>query len=68
MNGHKATPQPTTVYSWRSMPGDESRPDDYPMSAMCDVCGVPIDRASIADDWEHRAEGAMSADVPAWLP
>lgn len=55
--GHEIQPQPSTVYSWHSMPSDGTTPSDFPLSAMCAFCGLPIIRRRMHARWEHRPAG-----------
>ena len=53
--GHEIIPEPGTARRVRdSQPADLTRPSDYPVTAVCKVCGRPIrtERWLLAE-WRH---------------
>ena len=51
---HAASPQDGTIYSHLSLPSTGGIPGDYPIEAMCRVCGIPIEKDIPGSRWQHR--------------
>ena len=56
VTGHAITAQRGTVYSWAGLPS-EGHPNDFPLTAFCDGCKLPIIRRQVGMPWEHKPEG-----------
>jgi hypothetical protein len=54
---HSPAPQVGTVYSWAGLVSDGVTLSDFPLNAMCAICGLPVIRREWGASWEHRPPG-----------
>ena len=59
--GHEIVPEPGTARRKDGSPADLTRPSDYPVTAICKVCGQRIrcERYYLAE-WRHIEKGPGS--------